>query len=103
MKDICLKGKDYCSGCEACANACSHNAISMKADWRGFLYPTIDKDKCVDCGLCQKVCPANNDTNTSFQFREAAVYIDNDAQNYKEQAVVELSALLQDTFWHKVA
>lgn len=80
MKDICLKGKDYCSGCEACANACSHNAISMKADWRGFLYPTIDKDKCVDCGLCQKVCPTNNDTNTSFQFREAAVYIDNDAQ-----------------------
>lgn len=80
MKDICLKGKDCCSGCEACANACSHNAISMKADWRGFLYPTIDKDKCVDCGLCQKVCPTNNDTNTSFQFREAAVYIDNDAQ-----------------------
>lgn len=80
MKDICLKGKDYCSGCEACANACSHNAISMKADWRGFLYPAIDKDKCVDCGLCQKVCPANKDDNTSFLFREAAVYIDNDAQ-----------------------
>ena len=22
----------------------------------GFLYPEVDKDLCVDCGLCDKVC-----------------------------------------------
>lgn len=29
----------------------------MCADEEGFLYPTIDKDLCVHCGLCEKVCP----------------------------------------------
>ena len=33
----------------------------MKEDSEGFLYPEIDKDKCVECGLCKKVCTANND------------------------------------------
>lgn len=77
--EICNDIKS-CSGCEACANICAHDAITMKPDWRGFLYPSIDKDKCVDCGLCQKVCPANKDANTTFLFREAAVYIDKDVQ-----------------------
>ncbi len=29
----------------------------MKEDNEGFRYPEIDKDKCIDCGLCEKVCP----------------------------------------------
>lgn len=81
MKDICLNGKEYCSGCEACANACVHDAIYMKPDWRGFMYPVINHDKCVDCGLCQKICPANKVNNKPFVFSEAAVYIDKDEQN----------------------
>ena len=28
----------------------------MSPDEKGFLYPVIDKDKCIDCGLCVKVC-----------------------------------------------
>ena len=28
----------------------------MEADGLGFLYPRIDDSKCVDCGLCVKVC-----------------------------------------------
>jgi acetyltransferase-like isoleucine patch superfamily enzyme/coenzyme F420-reducing hydrogenase beta subunit len=29
-------------------------------DIEGFWYPEIDKEKCTDCGLCEKVCPIIN-------------------------------------------
>ena len=45
-----------CCGCYACVNVCHHHAISMQPDKLGFLYPVIDQAKCVDCGLCDKVC-----------------------------------------------
>ena len=49
--------KKYCTGCEACLNVCPHAAIMMVRDHEGFDYPSIYSDKCVDCGLCVKVCP----------------------------------------------
>lgn len=29
----------------------------MKEDREGFLYPVVDKEKCVDCGMCKAHCP----------------------------------------------
>lgn len=29
----------------------------MVPDEEGFWYPEVDKDKCIDCGLCEKICP----------------------------------------------
>lgn len=48
---------DACTGCFACANICSHNAITCPENEEGFYYPIIDADKCVNCGLCDIVCP----------------------------------------------
>lgn len=45
-----------CCGCGACLNICPKNAISMRKDDAGFIYPFVDKDKCINCGLCEKVC-----------------------------------------------
>lgn len=55
-----------CCGCTACASACSHNAITMKPDTLGFMYPVVDEDKCVSCGLCEKVCAFNIDYDKSL-------------------------------------
>lgn len=49
-----------CTGCSACMNACTHNAIKMRQDQEGFLYPNIECSSCTDCGLCEKVCPVLN-------------------------------------------
>jgi len=45
-----------CCGCSACASICPKQCISMAADKEGFLYPLVDKNICIECGLCEKVC-----------------------------------------------
>lgn len=45
-----------CCGCSACASVCPKLCISMLADKEGFLYPQVNKDSCIECGLCEKVC-----------------------------------------------
>lgn len=58
--EICEK--DYCTGCTACAAACSKGAISIVSDSEGFLYPEVDETLCINCGLCKKTCPVSNYT-----------------------------------------
>lgn len=48
--------KHSCCGCEACVLKCPKGAISMHEDDEGFVYPTVDKEACVECGVCEKVC-----------------------------------------------
>lgn len=55
--DTVYQEKKDCTGCSRCVLACKCNAIKMIADGEGFLYPYIDQNKCVNCGLCIKVCP----------------------------------------------
>lgn len=54
---IKLALKEACTGCTSCANVCGHHAISMEKDACGFLYPLIDNEKCVECGICVRSCP----------------------------------------------
>ena len=51
--------KQSCTGCGVCALKCPTHAISMITDEEGFLYPIIEEDKCISCGLCNKVCHLN--------------------------------------------
>ena len=48
---------DICRGCLAhrCEDICPKGAITHKDD----MHAVIDKSKCVNCGLCAKVCPYN--------------------------------------------
>lgn len=55
-----LANIEQCTGCAACSNACAHNAIEMQENQEGFLYPVIDYSACINCGLCEKVCPVNH-------------------------------------------
>ena len=49
--------KKDCCGCSACVQKCPKQCISLKEDEEGFLYPVVEIETCIDCGLCEKVCP----------------------------------------------
>ena len=57
---INILDKKDCCGCGACAQRCPKQCISLAEDSEGFLYPNVDTTICVDCGLCEKVCPVLN-------------------------------------------
>jgi len=52
-----IKEKKDCCGCHACMSVCPKRCIVMSSDEEGFLYPKVDTSVCIDCGLCEKVCP----------------------------------------------
>ena len=84
---IDIKNPADCCGCTACASICAHDAITMKPDALGFLYPVVDKEKCVDCGLCEKVCAFNDHYDTSLNFDKPLAY----AARHKDMNEVETS------------
>lgn len=54
-----IKNKTLCTGCGGCVQKCPRSCISMNEDEKGFKYPKVEKDKCIRCNLCDKVCPFN--------------------------------------------
>lgn len=51
---------ENCYGCKNCENICPKKAIKITENEEGFLLPKIDKEKCVNCGLCDQKCPYTN-------------------------------------------
>lgn len=52
--------KYSCSGCKAYYNMCPKNCIDMLIDKEGFWYPKVNEDECIQCRLCEKICPEVN-------------------------------------------
>ncbi|MDD4320860.1 MAG: 4Fe-4S dicluster domain-containing protein [Acidaminococcaceae bacterium] len=69
-----FNNKQDCCGCTACKSICSEQAISMLPDEEGFQYPEINRNLCVECGLCKKVCVFQNGYTTSDNYNQPEVY-----------------------------
>ena len=71
---IKIKNPADCCGCTACASVCAHDAITMRPDALGFLYPEVNVAKCTDCGLCEKVCSFHDDYDKSLNLSQPLAY-----------------------------
>ena len=84
---IHITDKHNCSGCTACFSICGQHAITMQPDQLGFKYPVVDAEKCVECGLCKKVCAFNDDYATPENLKQPLAY----AARHKSIGEVEKS------------
>ncbi len=60
--------KSLCTGCRACELRCPKNAIEMQYDEEGFLYPVLNENICIRCGICVKTCPINHKLENNSEF-----------------------------------
>lgn len=83
---IKITEKSECCGCNACVQRCPKQCISMKEDEQGFLYPFVDTTSCIDCGLCEKVCPILNPFDTKEPLQVLAAKNKNEDQRLKSSS-----------------
>ena len=67
----------------------------MKEDSEGFLYPEINEAKCVNCGLCEKICPVvGNKQENSNIIQKAYLVTTNEKRFYYRSATTGLCTML---------
>ena len=84
MIDI-LDKKDCC-GCVACVQKCPKHCIGMVEDSEGFLYPSVNKEQCIECGICEKVCPMRNISEKRLPLKSYAAYTSDDDIRYRSSS-----------------
>lgn len=77
---IRITDKKNCCGCSACVQRCPKQCIRLEEDTEGFLYPQVDEETCIKCGLCEKVCPILNQADKLSVLEVLAVKNPNDEE-----------------------
>ena len=77
--------KSNCSGCAACYSVCPVHCITMLRDEEGFLYPEAS-DACIECKLCEKVCPLSNDKKDNDYSKIVYAAVSKDYKIWKRSA-----------------
>lgn len=75
-----VENKPNCTGCGACFNVCPKCAITIQGDEYGFYKPIIDQDKCVNCNLCEKICPLESYKSLNFEHPKVIAFQNSDEE-----------------------
>jgi len=78
-----VENENLCCGCGACKAVCPKDAITLKPDKKGFVYPVIDDKKCVECGICRNSCAYQN---ASQPYDEPSVYAAKASDEVREKS-----------------
>ena len=86
-----------CSACMACIDVCHHNALSPIIDEDGYYQISGDADKCIECGLCVKICPVlKNEAEVNSLRNAFAVWNSNEELRSKSASGGAFSALAEE-------
>lgn len=75
---IYIDEKDKCCGCEACVQICPKSCVTFCEDDEGFYYPEVDIETCINCHLCEKVCPMLNQRDAQYPLETYSGRINDD-------------------------
>ena len=87
IEEMIAANRADCSGCEACANICPKNAITMTRDAEGFAYPKINPELCIKCGRCDATCPSLN-----FIKKDIEAFPETFAATYPDEKILRRSS-----------
>ena len=65
----------------------------MAADNEGFLYPQVNKNICIDCGLCEKVCNELHPFDKRKPLKTLAIINNNERIRLKSSSEVYFTSL----------
>jgi NAD-dependent dihydropyrimidine dehydrogenase PreA subunit len=83
---INITNKIDCCGCTACYNICPQRCIEMIEDKEGFLYPKVNEERCINCHLCEKVCPILNKPLKTSDFDEKGYVINSKNSEIRQKS-----------------
>ena len=81
MDTIEILEKKECCGCGACMQICPKQAINMKENAEGFLYPEINKEDCVRIPMIGDIRSLNLSNSVAIVLYEALRQLDFDGFN----------------------
>ena len=55
-------------------NVCPKGSITFQIDHEGFWYPVVDMTTCIDCKLCENVCPILTKADNIKRYKAPKVY-----------------------------
>lgn len=76
-----------CTGCGMCVNVCPKQCISLEQNENGFYSYKIDKEKCIKCNKCKKVCGQLSDNKNLI--KDMKLY---SARSLKEEVLINSSS-----------
>lgn len=74
-KLVCCENE--CTGCGACIQICPKQCITYQANNHETLYAVINKKMCIDCNLCQFVCPQLHEVEGNRSYECYAAWSNN--------------------------
>ena len=84
LNRIDVTNEALCCGCMACASVCPQGAISKIENSKGFIVPAIDDTKCINCGLCLRVCDFKKEHDKQSNIEKAFSLVINDKAILKD-------------------